>query len=63
MIKIHVSFRLAPIPMRCFDWSAASPDYEPGDPIGHGATQQDAVEDYLAAIDAPLDVEYVVEGV
>jgi hypothetical protein len=49
--------------MRCFDWSAASPNYEPGDPIGHGATQQDAVEDYLAAIDAPLDAEYVVEGV
>ena len=63
MIKINVAFCLTPIPVRSFDWSAVSPDYEPGDPVGHGATQQEAVEEYLAAIDAPLDAEYIVEGV
>ena len=37
-----------PIPMRRFDWSATWPDYEGGDPIGFGKTEQDAVADLIA---------------
>ena len=63
MIKILTLHVTPPVPIRCFDWAAYGPDYEPGDPVGHGVTQQEAVEEYLAAIDAPLDAEYVVEEV
>lgn len=34
-----------PIPIRSLDWSATSDDYEPGDPIGWGRTEQEAIED------------------
>ena len=63
MIKILTLHVTPPVPTRCFDWTAYGPDYEPGDPVGHGVTQQEAVEEYLAAIDAPLDAKYVVEKV
>lgn len=36
-----------PIPMRNFDWSAAREDYEEGDLIGHGETEQAAIDDLL----------------
>lgn len=63
MLKILTQHVTPPVPVRFFDWAAFSPDYEPGDPVGYGVTQQEAVEEYLSAIDAPLDVEYVVEKV
>jgi hypothetical protein len=35
-----------PIPIRCFDWSAVTDNYDgPGSPIGHGATEEEAVAD------------------
>ena len=34
-----------PIPMRQFDWSAVTDDYEPGHPIGFGATETEAIRD------------------
>lgn len=40
-----------PIPTRDFDWSATSDDYEPGDPIGHGATEAAAIADLEAEIE------------
>jgi hypothetical protein len=58
MIKICIACHKPPIPVRSFDWSAASPDYEPGDVIGHGATKEEAIEDYLAAIDAPEGAQW-----
>lgn len=36
-----------PIPQRCCDWSAVSDEYEPGDPIGRGETEQEAIDDLL----------------
>ena len=36
-----------PIPIRCFDWSATTDNYEPGEPISYGATEADAVEELL----------------
>lgn len=36
-----------PIPFRGCDWSATSDDYEPGMPIGYGATEQDAKNNLL----------------
>jgi hypothetical protein len=36
-----------PIPIRDFDWSALRSDYEPGMPIGRGATEEAAVADLL----------------
>lgn len=34
-----------PIPLRQFDWSATAEDYEPGDPVGYGKTEAEAVND------------------
>lgn len=36
-----------PIPVRHCDWTATRDGYEPGDPIGYGATPEEAIEDLL----------------
>ena len=36
-----------PIPDRSHDWSATRTSYEPGDNIGFGRTEQDAIDDLL----------------
>jgi hypothetical protein len=45
MEKIITSFIYPPIPIRQFDWCAHYDNYEPGCPMGHGATEQEAIED------------------
>lgn len=45
--KIRTSFDYPPIPVRCCDWSAVTDNYEPGHPMGQGATEQEAVADLL----------------
>ena len=45
--KIRTSFDYPPIPVRGIDWSAVTHDYEPGDPIGRGRTEQAAINDLL----------------
>ena len=54
MIAIRTSFDYPPIPLRSMDWSAVYDDYEGGDgydepagPIGHGATEAEAVLDLI----------------
>jgi hypothetical protein len=59
VIDLHTSFDYPPIPFRGFDWSAidsniydADYDYERGSYVsncahGHGATEQEAIEDLL----------------
>ena len=47
--KIITRHEYPPIPIRDYDWSAVRQDYEPSDPIGHGKTEQDAIEDLLEA--------------
>jgi hypothetical protein len=42
-----------PIPDRSFDWSATFDGYEPGDSIGTGRTEQEAI-DWLIAEEAAL---------
>jgi len=50
-MKIKTSFDYPPIPIRCFDWSAIDDEtYEPGEPMGRGATESDAVTDLLEQI-------------
>lgn len=41
---IETTYWAKPIPLREFDWLATREGWEPGLPIGHGATEQDAIE-------------------
>lgn len=36
-----------PIPIRQFDWRATYAGYEPGDPMGYGATEAEAMADLV----------------
>jgi len=47
MSKIITSYDYPPIPIRDYDWSAIREDYEPGDLIGTGRTEQDAIDDLV----------------
>lgn len=52
-MKIVTDYWLKPIPTRAFDWQAydaATYDGE-GGPIGHGATEQEAIADLLEQIE------------
>lgn len=40
-----------PIPLRRFDWRASFEDYDLGDPIGHGATEDEAIADLMDEIE------------
>ena len=46
-LKIRPDYWPKPIPLRQFDWSAVTDNYEPGDPVGYGRTQGEAVADLL----------------
>jgi hypothetical protein len=48
---IRTSFDVKPIPSRGFDWSATDGDYDLGDPIGWGATEQEAIADLRSQLD------------
>ena len=56
MRKIVTEHVYPPIPWRHFDWSAVYSDYEPGDPIGTGATEAEAVADLLLIVAEDLAV-------
>jgi hypothetical protein len=45
MRKIITSQDCPPIPVRDYDWSALREDYDEGDFIGYGRTEQDAIDD------------------
>lgn len=45
--KIITNYDFPPIPIRSFDWSAAREDYDEGDLIGQGSTEQEAIEDLI----------------
>jgi len=42
--EIITSFDYPPIPIRNYDWSAIRDYYDAGDPIGHGRTEQEAID-------------------
>ncbi len=50
MRKIETRIINPPIPVRFFDWCAFEESYEPGRPIGHGATEQEAIDDLLEKV-------------
>lgn len=50
--KIITEFVNPPIPWRGDDWSAVRDGYEPGNPIGRGKTETEAVTDLIASEDA-----------
>ena len=50
--SIRTQFDPPPIPPRCFDWSAVTDNYEPGEPIGYGYTETEAVNDLLEKVEA-----------
>ena len=50
-MKIITNFEHPPIPIRKFDWSAVTDNYEGGDPIGRGETEQEAIADLREQIE------------
>jgi hypothetical protein len=40
-----------PIPIRGFDWTAITEDYDDTHPIGHGKTEADAIADLLEQLE------------
>lgn len=49
-MNIKTSFVYPPIPVRDFDWQAYEEGYEPGDALGHGATEAQAIADLMAQL-------------
>jgi len=47
MRHIITSYECPPIPVREYDWSAVREDWDEGDCIGYGMTEQDAIDDLL----------------
>lgn len=45
--KINVVQINPPIPSRNFDYCATRDGYEEGDPIGHGATEEEAIQNLI----------------
>jgi len=51
-MNIKTSFVYPPIPKRDFDWEAYFDGYEPGDALGYGATEEEAIADLLDKVTA-----------
>lgn len=49
--RIDTRYDHPPIPIRSRDWSATTEYYAPGGPIGHGATEEEAIADLKQQID------------
>lgn len=52
-MKIKTEFINPPIPIRNMDWSAVDDDTysgDPGEPVGYGKTEQEAIDDLLQMI-------------
>jgi len=45
--KVITSHDYPPIPIRHYDWSAIREDYDAGDLVGYGKTEQEAINDLL----------------
>lgn len=51
-MKLRTTFCPPPVPFRDHDWCAYDEDnYEPGEPIGWGESEKDAILDYYAQVD------------
>ena len=60
---IRTSLDCAPVPDRRFDWSASFDGYEPGEPIGRGATEPEAIAELLLESDYMGSVKILRRGV
>ncbi len=49
--KINTEFWAKPISCRYYDWSATFENYEPGCPIGYGATESAAIHDLINMVE------------
>jgi hypothetical protein len=49
-VKIITEYIYPPIPNRNFDWRATWDGYEPGDPMGYGKTEQEAIVDFREVV-------------
>jgi hypothetical protein len=47
MKKIITNHIYPPIPIRNYDWEAIYEDYDAGDPVGYGKTEQEAINDLI----------------
>jgi hypothetical protein len=54
-VLVNTSHICPPIPTRNCDWQATLDNYEPGEPIGHGPTEADAVCDLYIQIEQRED--------
>ncbi len=50
-MKIITNHSRPPIPTNRFDWTAVTDNYEPGHPIGYGATEAAAIADLQEQLD------------
>jgi len=51
MPKIKTEHVYPPIPIRSFDWMASFGTAEPGDLVGWGKTEQEAINDLLQQVE------------
>ena len=51
MPKIVTHYDPKPIPIRQFDWTAVTEDYDLGSPTGYGSTEEEAIEDLKVQIE------------
>ena len=50
-VVIETANTRPPIPERKYDWCATTSDYEPGHPVGHGATEEAAIADLIEKLE------------
>lgn len=56
-VKTRATYWPKPIPIRRFDWVVTFDDYEPGQPIGYGETEHEALADLLDQVEPPPPTE------
>jgi len=59
--KIVTGYWPKPVPASRFDWCAVFDNYEPGCPQGHGATEQEAIDDLLMDAEFREDADLTTE--
>lgn len=60
-VEIRTEHLRPPIPTRNFDWSAVQVGYEPDDPIGRGATEDEAIADLMEQLSSSEEAAYYEE--
>jgi hypothetical protein len=53
-VVIITTYDQKPIPIRIFDWSAVTDNYDINDPIGYGKTEIEAIKDLIDQLNEVL---------